>query len=110
MKKILLSTLLASALIAHSAPALSDSDFRNLIKWADDAGFVYEGPRDVHMLGDAGHPEIDQIVLFSRASDASIACAQANALTLRDAQMQFIGSKYFLHYLLAKTHNTKQQA
>jgi hypothetical protein len=104
MKKILLSTLLASALLAHSAPALSDSDFRQLIKWADDAGFVYEGPRDVHMLGDAGHPEIDQIVLFSRASDASIACAQANALTLRDAQMQFIGSKYLSHYLRANTN------
>jgi hypothetical protein len=104
MKEILLSTLLASALIAHRAPALSDSDFRQLIKWADDAGFVYEGPRDVHMLGDAGHPEIDQIVLFSRASDASIACAQANALTLRDAQMQFIGSKYLSHYLRANTN------
>jgi catabolite regulation protein CreA len=49
------------------------------------------------MLDDAGHPEIEQIVLFSRASDASIACAQANALTLRDAEMQFIGSKYLSH-------------
>jgi hypothetical protein len=104
MKKILLSTLLASALIAHSAPALSDSDFRWLIKWADDAGFVYEGPREVHTLDDAGHPEIDQIFLFSRVSDASFACAQANALTLRDAQMQFIGSKYLSHYLQATTN------
>ena len=103
MKKILLSTLLASALIAHSAPALSDSDYRQLIKWADDAGFVYEGPRDVHMLGDAGHPEIEQIVLFSRASDASIACAQAKAQTLRDAEMQFLGSKYLSHFLRANT-------
>ncbi|HZC34528.1 MAG TPA: hypothetical protein VE242_02885 [Chthoniobacterales bacterium] len=104
MKKILLSALLASALIAHSAPALSDSDFRWLVKWADDAGYVYEGPREVHMLDDAGHPETDQIFLFSRASDASIACAQANAQTLRDAQMQFIGSKYLSHYLQANTN------
>src|ERR1700746_2644973 len=109
MKNKLLSTLLASALIAHSAPALSDSDFRNLIKWADDAGFVYEGPRDVHMLGDAENPEIDKIVLFSRASDASIACAQANALTLRDAQMQFIGSKYLFHHLRAHTKNENKR-
>jgi hypothetical protein len=104
MKKILLSTLLASAFIAHSAPALSDSDFRLLIKWADAGGFVYEGPREVHMLDDAGHPEIEQIVLFSRASDASIACGQANALTLRDAEMQFTGSKYLSHYLRANTN------
>jgi hypothetical protein len=104
MKNILLSTLLASAFIAHSAPALSESDFRLLIKWADAGGFVYEGPREVHMLDDAGHPEIEQIVLFSPASDASIACAQANALTLRDAEMQFIGSKYLSHYLRANTN------
>jgi hypothetical protein len=99
MKEILLSTLLASALIAHSAPALSGSDFRKLIKWADDAGFVYKGSREVQVLDNAGHPVIDQIFLFSRASDEALACVQANALTLKDAQMQFIGSTYLSHYL-----------
>jgi hypothetical protein len=79
------------------ASALTGSEVRELIKWADKCGYVYEGPYDLQMIQD-GHP-IKKILLFCRASDMSMACVDPHVPTLEDAEIQFIGAKLLWHYL-----------
>ena len=97
--KTLFLSLLASALLLQSAPALSSSELHNLILWANSAGFFYLGARQVPVLDSSGHSIVEQLYLFSRPTDNAMAVVQLSAPSLKDAENQFIGSTYLSHYL-----------
>jgi len=86
-------------LFTQRGVALPGSDLQDLVKWADSAGYVYNGVHQIQAFDLVGHPVSEEVFLFSRLNERALACVRTNVSTLRDAQMQFIGSVCLSHYI-----------
>jgi hypothetical protein len=97
MKTILIAAL-ALAMSANANAGLTGTQIKQIMAWNDRSGFIYVGPRDLDLL-ENGHPIVQKIMLFYRATDETYACCATDCPTVDAAQYELIGSTFLSHLL-----------